>query len=146
VRRAVVRVVQERYEVSQRHACGLLGLGRSSCRYRPSPRPDEAMVRQQLRELAAQRRRFGYRRLHVLLRRAGQAINHKRVYRLYRDEGLVVRQRKRKRLVAAPRERAARPVMPNQGWAADFMRHAGQWPADTGLQCGRHLHQGGVGG
>lgn len=121
MRRAVVRVVQERYEVSERHACGLIGAGRSTCRYQPSLRPDEGTVRQRLRELADQRRRFGYRRLHVLLRRAGHAINHKRVYRLYRDEGLAVRQRKRKRMVAAPRERAARPVGPNQGWAADFM-------------------------
>jgi putative transposase len=121
VRRAVVRVVQERYEVSERHACGLIGVGRSTCRYRPSPRSDEPMVRQQLRELAAQRRRFGYRRLHVLLRRAGHAINHKRTYRLYRQEGLAVRQRKRKRMVAAARERSARSVAPNQAWAADFV-------------------------
>jgi putative transposase len=71
--------------------------------------------------LAAQRRRFGYRRLTVLLRRAGQQINHKRVYRIYRQEGLAVRRRRRKKLAAGIRIVLAPPTQPNQRWSMDFM-------------------------
>ena len=71
--------------------------------------------------LAAQRRRFGYRRLAVLLRRAGQRINHKKVYRIYREEGLAVRRRKRKKLAAGVRIVLAPPTQPNQRWSMDFM-------------------------
>ncbi len=76
--------------------------------------------RERLRELAAERRRFGYRRLHVLLRREGWIVNHKRVYRLYRAEGLSVRKRCRKRVA---RERCPMPALtgPNQRWALDFV-------------------------
>lgn len=108
--------------ISERRACGLVGVGRSTVQYRPrGARPDEEDVRQRLRELAAQRRRFGYRRLHVLLRRSGLLVNHKRVYRLYRAEGLAVRRRTRKRLVSVPRDRAGVALMPNQSWSLDFV-------------------------
>jgi putative transposase len=114
--------VQERFAVSERRACGLVGLRRSSLQYRSrGQRQDEEQVRQQLREFAAQRRRFGYRRLHVLLQRAGYRLNHKRVYRLYRDEGLAVRRRKHKRVAVRPRERAAVALAPNQCWSLDFV-------------------------
>jgi putative transposase len=81
----------------------LAGLGRSSCRYRHRRRhPAELVAR--LRELAAAKPRYGYRFLHTLLRREGHAVNRKRVYRLYRAEGLAVRRRKRRRL------RVSRPM------------------------------------
>jgi len=80
------------FEVSERRACSTLGTDRTSIRYR-SIRPDDAAVRARLRELAAIRRRFGYRRLHVLLRREGIIINHKKLRRLYREERLQVRRR-----------------------------------------------------
>jgi putative transposase len=84
-------------------------------------------VRQRLRELAAVRPRFGYRRLHVLLRREGVIINHKRVERLYREEGLAVRRRTRKRVARDGRGRAAVPGRPNQQWGVDFISDALAW-------------------
>lgn len=85
---------------------------------------DTTALRQRLRELAGERRRFGYRRLHILLRREGLAINHKRVYRLYREEGLSVRQRKRKQVAARRGERRGAAAAPNQRWSLDFVSDA----------------------
>ena len=77
---------------SQRRACGLIGLEPKTYRY-ASARGDDAAVRGRLRDLAGERRRFGYRRLLILLRREGQKLNHKRLFRLYREERLSVRRR-----------------------------------------------------
>lgn len=111
--------------LSERRACGLVGMSRSSCRYAGGGRDDTAL-RMRLRELAAARRRFGYRRLHVLLQREGWTLNHKRVYRIYREEGLCVRKRSRKRVA---RERCPLPARsgPNQRWALDFVSDALSW-------------------
>src|SRR6266852_6417404 len=95
-REAVIRVM-ERHGLSQRHACELVGLDRSTLRYR-CRRPDDSALRQRLRELAAERRRFGYRRLGWMLAREGHELNHKKLYRLYCEEKLmVVRRGRRKR-------------------------------------------------
>lgn len=126
-RRAVVQQVQERYGLSQRRACQLVGIGRSTVRYRPSGRAGEAALRQRLRELAAERPRFGYRRLHALLRREGVIVNHKRIERLYREEDLTVRRRTRKRVARDGRGRAALPQQPNTQWAIDFVSDALAW-------------------
>lgn len=126
-RRAVVQQVQERYGLSQRRACQLVGIGRSTVRYRPSGRAGEAALRQRLRELAAERPRFGYRRLHALLRREGVIVNHKRIERLYREEDLAVRRRTRKRVARDGRGRAALPQQPNAQWAIDFVSDALAW-------------------
>ena len=80
-RRAAVARVRERYGLSERRACRLVGVGRSTLAYRPRGRPDEAALRQRLREPAAERPRFAYRRLHALLRREGVVANHKRIER-----------------------------------------------------------------
>ena len=77
-------------------------------------------MRERLKELAGQRRRFGYRRLHALLRREGWRINHKAVHRIYVEEGLQVRRRKRKRLARALRQAMLVPQAPNQRWSMDF--------------------------
>jgi putative transposase len=122
-----VQWVRERYGVSERRACRLVGIGRSTLRYRSRPRPEEESLRRRLRELAAQRPRFGYRRLHVLLRREGVIINHKRIERLYREEGLAVRRRRRKRVARDGRGRAAVPERPNQQWGIDFVSDALAW-------------------
>ena len=81
--------MQGEYRRSERRACELAGLGRSSYRCR-AHRTEPTDLRLRLRRLAAERRRFGYRRLTVLLRREGWLVNHKRVYRMYREEGLAV--------------------------------------------------------
>jgi putative transposase len=122
-----VQWVRERYGVSERRACRLVGIGRSTVRYRSRPHHDEESVRRRLRELAAVRPRFGYRRLHVLLRREGVIVNHKRVERLYRQEGLAVRRRTRKRVARDGRGRAALPERPNQQWGIDFVSDALAW-------------------
>jgi hypothetical protein len=97
----------------------LAGMGRSSCRYRARPREDPEL-RQRLRALAGERRRFGYRRLTVLLRREGwAAVNPKRVYRLYGEEGLAVRGRKRQRRKAEARRPLTLPTQANQVWTMD---------------------------
>lgn len=108
------------FQRSERRACRLVGLGRSTCQYRPVPRDTEALLTR-LRELAGQRPRFGYRRLTVLLRREGRQVNHKRVYRLYRAAGLLVRRQPRKRVAAQPRHPLVVPTRPNQRWSMDFM-------------------------
>ena len=110
---------QANYSLSERTACKLLEVDRSSYRY--EPRPDSsAELRMEMVKLARQKPRFGYRRLHVLLTRRGFRVNVKRVHRLYVEEGLAVRRRRRKRLV---RERAgeARLTRANQEWAMDFI-------------------------
>ncbi len=119
VRREVVEFFKSR-GMSQRRACTLTKLHRSTCRYRHHRiEPSELVAR--IRELASERPRFGYRRLHVLLVREGRIVNRKRVYRLYRREGLAVRKRPRRKL------RALRPVpmlsaaRPNERWAMDFV-------------------------
>ncbi len=126
-RRAAVQWVQARYGLSERRACRLVGVGRSTLRYRSRARTDESSLRQRLRELAAERPRFGYRRLHVLLRREGMRLNHKRIERLYREEGLAVRRRTRKRVARNGRGRAAFPGRPNQQWGIDFVSDTLAW-------------------
>ena len=123
----MVQRAQAHYGLSERRACRLVGIGRSTLRYRPRVRADEQPLRQRLHELAAVRPRFGYRRLHVLLRREGVIVNHKRVERLYREEGLAVRRRTRKRVARDGRGRAAVPGRPNQQWGIDFISDALAW-------------------
>lgn len=125
-----MRVAREEGGVSERRACGLVQMDRASARYRQR-RNDDQPLRQRLRELAGERQRFGYRRLHALLRREkgldGQprwVVNHKRIYRLYREEQLVMRRRKRKRFRAEARIPLQRPTRANQVWTMDFTHDA----------------------
>jgi hypothetical protein len=94
-----------------------MSIPRTSCRYQS--RRDDSVLRERLIELAREKPRFGYRRLHVLLRREGDRTNHKRVQRVYREAGLCVRRIRRKRLA---RTYTPRPLLtaPNQEWAIDF--------------------------
>jgi putative transposase len=97
VRRGAVAHLVEAYEMSERRACSAIGVDRSSVRYR-CRRPDDAALRTRMREIAAEHRRFGYRRL----RHEGLVANRKRTQRLYREEGLTVRKRRgRKRAAGA---------------------------------------------
>ena len=112
--------VMERHGLSQRHACELVGLDRSTLRYR-CRRPDDSALRQRLKELAAERRRFGYRRLGWMLAREGHALNHKKLYRLYREERLMVRRRRGRKRALGTRAPMTLPIRINQRWSLDFV-------------------------
>ncbi|MDQ0524218.1 putative transposase [Methylobacterium gregans] len=105
---------------SQRRACGLIGVAPKTYRY-ASTRGDDAAVRVRLRSLAGERRRFGYRRLLILLRREGLTLNHKKLFRLYREERLSVRKRGGRKRALGSRAPAAVPQEPNQRWSLDFV-------------------------
>jgi putative transposase len=122
-RREAVVHLRAAYEVSERRACSALGTDRTSVRYR-SRRPDDAAVRVRLRELASVRRRFGYRRLHILLTREGIAMNHKKLRRLYREERLQVRRRGGRKRAVGTRAPMTVPQGPNQRWSVDFLSDA----------------------
>ena len=111
-------------------ACGLVGISRSLFRYR-SRRPPPAALLERLKALAADKRRYGYRRLHVELRREGFDVNRTRTYRLYREEGLAVRRIKRKRYALGDRRPLPKPDAANRSWSMDFV--------SDGLADGRKL-------
>ena len=124
-RRAVVAYVQETAEaagspISERRACRWLGMHRTPIRYRSRRSPDTEL-RERIRELAAEHPRWGVPRLAWLLQREGRPDNYKRIERLYREEGLAVRRRGRKR-VARARVPRPEPVGPNERWSMDFVR------------------------
>jgi putative transposase len=106
--------------VSQRRACRAIGVEWTSIRYR-GRRPDDGAVRSRLRELAAARRRFGWRRLHVLLSREGVRVNHKKLRRLYIEERLQVRRRGGRKRALGTRAPMVLPQGPNQRWSLDFV-------------------------
>jgi putative transposase len=111
---------------SQRSACRLVGIDPRAHRYRSS-RPDDAGLRSRLRELSSERRRFGYRRLHILLEREGWEVNWKKLYRIYRDERLTVRKRCGRKRALGTRAPMAIPQGPNQRWSLDFVSDSLAW-------------------
>lgn len=120
--RAEVAFVKQEFRFSERRACELLDLDRSSYRY--EPRPDHnTELRRSLTELARQKPRYGYRRLHALLTRRGHRASVQRVYRIYQRAGLAVRRLKRKRL-ARTAVAACSVWQANQEWALDFVSDA----------------------
>ena len=112
--------VREDYEVSERRACRLLVLHRSVCRYE-SRKKDDRALRMRLKELAYARPRYGYRRLTVLLQRDGWLVNHKRVYRIYGEEGLLVRTKRRKKRAAQRRLPLLPATARGERWSIDFV-------------------------
>jgi putative transposase len=106
--------------LSVRKACLLVDLSRTVYGYK-SKQEDDAALRQRLRDLAAQRKRFGSPRLHILLKREGLVINHKRTERIYREEGLALRKKRRRKGAAGARIVVAAPGRPNQVWSMDFI-------------------------
>lgn len=120
MRRRLVAEVRQAYEVSERRACAVIGITRWSNRYQ-SRRDRQEELRLRLRDLAASRVRYGYRRLTVLLKREGRAVNAKRIYRLYREEGLQVRTKKRSKHAAHVRVPLSAATQPNQRWSMDFV-------------------------
>lgn len=110
---------------SQRRACRLIEVDPKTVRRDPSG--DAPEIRQRLRDLAGERRRFGYRRLGLLLAREGTTMNHKKLYRLYREEGLSVRRRHGRKRATGTRAPAALPQGPNQRWSLDFVADVLSW-------------------
>ena len=120
VKREAVAHLKAAHEMSERRACKVIGCVRMMIRYR-SRRPDDPHLRERLRALAKERRRFGYRRLHVLLRREGFAVNHKRLFRIYREERLMVRKRGGRKRALGTRSPMLVPLLPNDRWSLDFV-------------------------
>jgi putative transposase len=116
----VVAHVVQAHGLSERHACRLIGMDRSSFRHGDGEETD-GDLRLRLRDLAAERRRFGYRRLAWLLHREGTVVNLKKVDRLYREEGLAVRRRKGRRRAVGERAPIGLPAAPNKRWSLDFL-------------------------
>ena len=119
-RRRLVSFFREAFGLSRRRACGLAQISRSTVEYR-SRREDDAELRERILAWAKDRPRYGSRRIHILVLREGWKVNRKRVYRIYREEQLTVRRRRRKRVAAAPREALPVPERPNERWSMDFM-------------------------
>ena len=128
VLKAAVGQVRQEYAFSERRACGVMTIAVSSYRYR-ARRSDEGL-RERLVELAREKPRWGYRRLHVLLQRSGEPVNHKRVYRVYREAGLTIRRKKRKHCAREGKPLVERSLA-NQEWGLDFVHDA--------VDCGRAI-------
>lgn len=118
-RQAVAHLVAG-HGMSERRACRVIGCCRMTVRYE-AIRQDDPVLRERLKELARVRRRFGYRRLHVFLRREGHEVNHKRLFRIYREERLHVRRRGGRKRAIGTRAPMPLPLMPNQRWSLDFV-------------------------
>lgn len=129
-KREAVTVLMAERNFGVTRACGLVRISRSLYRYR-SCRADGSGLRARIEEIASLKRRYGYRRVHVLLRREGWRINRKLTYRLYREAGLAVRRRKRKRTGPFEREPLPKPAAANRSWSMDFV--------SDGLADGRRL-------
>jgi putative transposase len=119
-----VAAMREQTSISERRACELVGISRTVLHYEPKAQPENAALQGRIVELAQVRRRFGYRRIHALLRREGIEANHKRVYRLYQEAGLAVRRRRKRHGVAVEREKLELPSGPNEVWSMDFVSDA----------------------
>ena len=121
-RRSAVRYLAGRYAVSERRGCAVTGTARSTFQYK-STRPSQEALRQKIRDLALSRVRYGYKRIHVLLKRQGIHVNKKRVYRLYCQEGFQLRPRRPRRHVSAATGQPPRtkPRAPNVAWTMDFV-------------------------
>jgi putative transposase len=126
--KAAIEQMKQEYAFSERRACGLVMVAVSTYRYE-ARRCDEPL-RTKLMELAREKPRFGYRRLHVLLRRCGERVNHKKLYRIYRAAGLSIRRKKRKHCVRVGQPLRAWTAA-NQEWALDFVHDA--------VDCGRAI-------
>jgi putative transposase len=130
MKREAVAHLKSGHEMSERRACKMIGCDRMTVRYR-SRRPDDPKLREQLRALARERRRFGYRRLILYLRAEGFVVNHKRLFRIYREEKLTVKKRGGRKRAIGTRAPMQTPEMPNARWSLDFVSDQ--------LACGRRI-------
>ena len=118
--RDAVAHLRTEFGMSERRACRTLGCCRMTMRYQAT-RIDDGLLRERMKAIAHERRRFGYRRLHVLLRREGHVVNHKRLFRIYREEKLTVRRRGGRKRAMGTRAPMLIPMAPNQRWSLDFV-------------------------
>jgi putative transposase len=118
-RRAVVQVMRD-HDVSERRVCALTSLDRSTFQHEKKRGGDEPL-RERLKALAGERRRFGYRRLGILLKQEGHHANHKKLYRIYAEEKLAVRRRKGRKRALGSRRPMVMPTRPNERWSLDFV-------------------------
>lgn len=112
--------LKEKFKRSERSVCRAIGLARSTCRYASTKAPDDEL-KSKMRDIAQKYRRYGYRRICVLIRRGGLKVNHKKIYRIYREEGLKVQKRKKNKMVAFVRMASPLPQGPNERWSIDFV-------------------------
>ena len=129
-RRTCVSWLIQKYGISQRRACKLSGAHRTTIRYK-SRKPSEEELRKQMKEIAIKYRRFGYRRIHIMLKKIHKKINHKKVYRLYKEMNLKVLRRKYRRKILINRREQEKANKMNQVWALDFVHDR--------LSCGKTL-------
>jgi putative transposase len=120
VKREAVAHLKDAHEMSERRACKVISCDRMTVRYR-SRRPNDPLLRERLLALAKERRRFGYRRLLIFLRREGFVVNHKRLFRIYREERLMVRKRGGRKRALGTRTPMPGAVFPNDRWSLDFV-------------------------
>ncbi len=121
-RKAVAHLCDE-HQVSQRRACNVLQVDRSTVRYQ-SRRVDDAELRNAIKRVSRERRRFGYRRIHVMIEREGHRVNHKKLRRIYTEEKLQVRRRGGRKRALGTRKPMVLPEGPNQRWSLDFVSDA----------------------
>jgi putative transposase len=131
VKREGVAQLQAAMGLSERRACSIVNADRKMIRYR-SCRPPDAELRTQLRDLANERKRFGYRRLFILLRQDGEPSGINRIYRLYREEGLTVRKRRSRRRAVGTRAPILVDAAANARWSLDFVRDSSPVVGDFG--------------
>jgi putative transposase len=129
-KRTAVAHLRKAFEMSERRACKAIGCCRMTMRYETT-RADDDGLRQRMKAIAQERRRFGYRRLHVLLKREGYLINHKKLFRLYREEKLTVRRRGGRKRAIGTRAPMLVPMTSNERWSLDFVSDQ--------LTCGRRF-------
>lgn len=122
-KRSAVAHACDLHGISQRRACKVLAFDRSSVRYK-STRPDDSDLREAMKKVAAERRRFGYRRIHIMLQRQGIVMNQKKLRRLYREERLQVRRRGGRKRALGTRRPMALPTSLNERWSLDFVSDA----------------------
>lgn len=122
-KRACVEMVMQEYEISERHACQLAGAQRSMCRYRKR-KADDSEILKKIKEIAYEKRRYGYRRIYMVLKRMKHHINHKKVYRLYQTAGLKVMKRGGRKKALGIRRLESLITKPNQRWSLDFVHDA----------------------
>ncbi|MBY5533801.1 IS3 family transposase [Rhizobium leguminosarum] len=119
-KRKAVAHLMSHHEMSERRACKAIGFCRMTVRYQ-TRRDDDHELRERMKALAHERRRFGYRRIHVLLRREGHLVNHKKLFRLYREEKLTVRKRGGRKRAIGTRAPMLVPMVANDRWSLDFV-------------------------